>query len=109
MAIPEARSIYEAKLLQLKLLFEDRLKKTTKPDDSNVIPMPFHRVDSNAEETSPPPGTLTTIVDASGFIGEEEAEQVKWFMDYFESHKHIRKAVLDHFFLKILPYTAVME
>lgn len=113
MAIPEAREIYEAKILQLKMLFKDQLALNTPNGEQKggVVRMPVRRGRSTPGESTR--GSKTSgvtgprIIDASGFMRRDEAEQVKMFLDYFDHHLAVRQSVLENFFLKILPYTAV--
>lgn len=135
MAIPEVHEIIEAKFVELRLIFKDKLEKSQgheqKPEEprtSNIIrfPQPHQKIldkDENTATTSNAAnntdGTNKTnsdssgaaiikIVDASGYRYTAEEEQVKIFMDYFSSHRLLRRAILDEFFLRILPYSNIM-
>ncbi|MCP5046735.1 MAG: hypothetical protein GY940_06160 [bacterium] len=123
LSIPEAKEIYDAQMLQLKLLFKDRLEESVEPepDSSNIIllPMRSHR-DPNAGHNARSATvsirqnrqenleniTHTRIVDTGGYRGEREEEQIQIFLDYFDHSPAIRKIILDNFFLRILPYVS---
>ncbi|NIM14967.1 MAG: hypothetical protein GTO45_23625 [Candidatus Aminicenantes bacterium] len=125
MAIPEVRQIIEAKFAELRLLFKDKLQEPDElelafsDNNSNIIRFPLLEVIGAGSEMKPKPqdlqgknqrenmGNLIKIVDASRYRSEPEEEQVNIFMEYFENHKVIRKAVLDEFFLRILPYSDI--
>ena len=126
MTIPEAKQIYEAKLVQLKLLFMNKIRieerQEPQPQEStnvepvypasNIIPLPVHvnsrRTEAKKrEKISKSLPQAIKIVDASGYKDENEEEQLKIFKHYFENHPALRKAVLDDFFLKILPYSNI--
>ena len=135
MTIPEVQQIIEAKFVELRLIFKDKLKKGQEqeqkpegPKTSNIIrfPQPHQKIFEEDEN----PATITNtanntdgtnrtdndssgaaiikIVDASGYRYTAEEEQVKIFMDYFSNHRLLRRAVLDEFFLRILPYSNIM-
>lgn len=120
MAIPEAKAIYEAKVLQLKCLFNDKLQEQElpetvefEPDLSNIIPFPVQGTDGKKQSRQKKKNTesgqedIIKIVDASRYRNEDEGEQARIFMDYFENHPTIRRVVLDEFFLRILPYSNI--
>lgn len=125
MAIPEIRQIIEAKFAELRLLFKDKLQEPAEPEfafsenNSNIIQFPLLEVIGSGSEMKPKPqdlqgknqreniGNLIKIVDASRYRNEPEEEQVNIFMDYFRNHTVVRKAVLDEFFLRILPYSDI--
>jgi len=124
MAIPEAKQLYEAKLLQIKLLFKDQLQlqespgpqEPVEPGSSNIIPFPVQvNVNANAPGTAAKKQeqhrsrqkNIIKIVDASRYRDEDEEKQVEIFMDYFKNHPALRKALLDEFFLRILPYSNI--
>lgn len=121
MAIPEARMILEAKFAQLWMLYDGDLRALEKngpapdiettgscaADDPKIIRLP------SGEPSAPGDGdgdvdvdNLTRIVDASRYRYSSEEERVRVFMDYFRNHLTIRKAVLDEFFMRILPYSS---
>jgi len=125
MTIPEVRQIIEGKFAELRLLFKDKLQGAEEPEfaftdnNSNIIrfplllgtgaesemkPRPRGRQEKNPQETT---GNLIKIVDATRYRSEPEGEQVNIFMKYFQGRKVIRKAVLDEFFLRILPYSDI--
>ena len=108
MAIPEAREIYEARIAELKLMFKKQLalEESALEMTSNLVRLPIRR-GPKPGKTKTPATTGSRIIDASRFKRENEEEQVKIFLDYFERHPAVRQSVLDNFFLKILPYTAV--
>jgi hypothetical protein len=106
MAIPEAKEIYEAKMIQLKMLFKDRIEETGETGSGTVVRLPTGRR-RPARKKKTDPGSAAQIVDASGYKREDEEDQVKRFLDYFENHPAVRQSVLENFYLKILPYTAV--
>lgn len=133
MTIPEVQQIIEAKFVELRLVFKNKLNQSQQqgqnPEEatiSNIIRFPrSHQknLDENAsgisstvnnnQETN---GTyrdssgaaIIKIVDASGYRCTPEEEQVKIFMDYFNNHRLLRRAILDEFFLRILPYSNIM-
>ena len=121
MAIPEARQIIDAKFVELRLIFRNKLKGNNEPPpdlevlmSSNIIRLPVSRRKSLKKDSTPvrtgssTPGKVK-IVDASRYRNAPESEQVKTFMDYFKNHPVLRKAVLDEFFLRILPYSNELE
>jgi hypothetical protein len=133
MTIPEVQQIIEAKFVELRLIFKNKLKpgpqqeqNPEEPKASNIIRLP-RRNQQNLDENpstincaaNNSDGTYRTdsdssgaaiikIVDASGFRCTPEEEQVKIFMDYFNNHRLLRRAILDEFFLRILPYSNIM-
>lgn len=119
MTIPEIRQIIEAKFAELRLLFKDKLQEPDEPEfdsfdnNSNIIRFPQFKVTGAGSEMKKPQdehmGNLIKIVDASRYRSEPEEEQVNIFMKYFRNHKVIRKAVLDEFFLRILPYSDMLS
>jgi len=119
MAIPEARMVLEAKFAQVWMLYVGDLvalesngpdpefetgSLTAAGNDPKIIRL-------SAVDSSDPGGdeadveNLTRIVDASRYRYASEAERVRVFMDYFNNHLGIRKAVLDEFFMRILPFS----
>ena len=133
MAIPEVQQIIEAKFVELRLIFKDKLKKgpeyeqkPEEPKTSNIIRFPrphqktldentatitnaANNTDGNNKANSDSSGAaIIKIVDASGYRYTPEEEQVKIFMDYFSNHRLLRRAILDEFFLRILPYSNIM-
>jgi hypothetical protein len=133
MAIPEVQQIIEAKFVELRLIFKDKLKQDPEqeqhpeePRTSNIIRFPLAQqktpdgntstiIDSdnpidgsNGTDSDSSGATIIKIVDASGYRYTPEEEQVKIFMDYFRSHRLLRRAILDEFFLRILPYSNIM-
>lgn len=126
MAIPEVRQIIEAKFAELRLLFKDKLQGPDEQEfdfsdnNSNIIQFPLLEVIGAGSEMKEKPqdlqeksqrenmGNLIKIVDASRYRSEPEEEQVNIFMEYFRDHKVIRKALLDEFFLRILPYSDML-
>ncbi len=100
MSIPEARIVFNAKLVQLKLTFKD----WKLPKGSSNVSLPTVESEAEGEGFH---YSCTKIIDASHYQEEGEAEQVKTFLEYFEKHREIRKTVLDSFFLKILPYISM--
>lgn len=125
MAIPEVRQIIEAKFAELLLLFNNKLQEPAEPEfaffdkNSNIIQFPLlEMIGAESEMKSKPQnlrgknqrenmGNLIKIVDASRYRSEPEEEQVNIFMEYFQKHTIVRKAVLDEFFLRILPYSDI--
>jgi hypothetical protein len=133
MEIPEVREIIEAKFAELRLYFKDRLqeqKQEQKQEQdgwwegasstSNIIRLPLPHgtggpegdvnpkaPDKHENSRSDNGENLIKIVDSSRYRGEPEDEQVKIFLDYFKNHRVIRSAVLDEFFLRILPYSNI--
>jgi len=117
MTIPEVRQIIEGKFAELRLLFKDKLQGAEEPEfvftdkNSNIIRFPLLQgTGAGSELEKKPPetkGNLIKIVDASRYRSEPEEEQVNIFMKYFHDRKVIRKAVLDEFFLRILPYSDI--
>ena len=129
MAIPEVQQIIEAKFVELRLVFKNKLKPgqeqeqiPEEPKTSNIIqfPMPHKKVldekenttnhidQTNRTESGSSQPAIINIVDASGYRYTPEEEQVKIFMDYFNNHRLLRRAILDEFFLRILPYSNIM-
>ena len=133
MAIPEVQQIIEAKFVELRLIFKDKLKQgpeqeqnQEEPKSSNIIRFPLPHKKTLDENTSTIINTannidgtngsdcdssgaaIIKIVDASGYRYTPEEEQVKIFMDYFNNHRLLRRAILDEFFLRILPYSNIM-
>jgi len=133
MAIPEVQQIIEAKFLELRLIFKNKLNQDPQqeqnqeePKTSNIIRFPrAHQknldentstISSAADNNDGTDGTdsesdraaIIKIVDASGYRYTPEEEQVKIFMDYFNNHRLLRRAILDEFFLRILPYSNLM-
>jgi len=132
MNIPEVQEIIEAKFVELRLIFKNKLKQDPRqeqypgePTTSNIIRFPRShqkKIDenpstlsgaaSNYDESSRADSSsgaaIIKIVDASGYRYTPEEEQVKIFMDYFNNHRLLRRAVLDEFFLRILPYSNIM-
>jgi len=135
MSIPEVQQIIEAKFVELRLIFKDKLGKSQEheqkpeaPKTSNIIrfPRPHQKIldedENTATITNPANNTdgtnktgsdgggaaIIKIVDASGYRYTAEEEQVKIFMDYFSNHRLLRRAILDEFFLRILPYSNIM-
>jgi hypothetical protein len=128
MAIPEVQQIIDAKFVELRLIFKDKLKQgpeqeqnPEEPKTCNIIrfPLPLeknldertsttanHIDETNRTDSSG--AAIIKIVDASGYRYTPEEEQVKIFMDYFSSHRLLRRAILDEFFLRILPYSNIM-
>jgi hypothetical protein len=112
MSIPEAKSIFDAQVVQLKLLFKEKLQQQEEPNYSNLIQFPVKnhlKVLEPHQDQESPKKNVTTIVDADCYLENEESEQIKIFMDYFDSHKQIRKTLLEYFFLRLLPYSAVIK
>jgi hypothetical protein len=112
MTIPEAKIIYDSQVIQLRLLFKEKLQQQMQPDYSNLIQFPARgnmKVLEKDNQQDTPKEAATTIVDADHYLENEEAEQIKIFMNYFDSNKHIRKSILEHFFLRLLPYSALVE
>ena len=133
MTIPEVQQIIEAKFLELRLIFKNKLNQDPQqeqnpeePKTSNIIRFPrAHQknldentstISSAADNNDGTDGTdsesdraaIIKIVDASGYRYTPEEEQVKIFMDYFNNHRLLRRAILDEFFLRILPYSNLM-
>jgi hypothetical protein len=133
MTIPEVQQIIEAKFVELRLIFTDKLKKGPEPEQnpeesktSNIIrfPLPHKKIldkntstitttainidGTNGSETDGSGAAIIKIVDASGHRYTPEEEQVKIFMDYFNNHRLLRRAILDDFFLRVLPYSNIM-
>jgi hypothetical protein len=133
MVIPEVQQIIEAKFVELRLIFKDRLKQgreqeqnPEEPKTSNIIRFPLankknmdedtstttnaaNNIDgTNVSDCSSSGATIIKIVDASVYRCSPEEEQVKIFMDYFSNHRLLRRAILDEFFLRILPYSNIM-
>ena len=133
MSIPEVQEIIEAKFVELRLIFKDKLKqgpeqekKAEESKTSNIIRFPrphkkklekntctisstANNVDGITGKDSDSNGApIIKIVDASGYRYTPEEEQVKIFMDYFSNHRLLRRAILDEFFLRILPYSNIM-
>lgn len=126
MAIPEIRQIIEAKFAELRLLFKDKLQEPDEPEfdsfdnNSNIIQFPLLEVIGAGSKMKPKAQNLRgknqrenmenliKIVDASRYRNEPEEEQVNIFMEYFRNHTVVRKAVLDEFFLRILPYSDML-
>lgn len=121
MAIPEARMVLEAKFAQVWMLYVGDLESLEKngpvpevdhtdspstfPNDPKIMRMPF----AESEESGSIDDSIdniTRIVDASRFRYASQKEREKIFMKYFTSHLGIRKAVLDEFFMRILPYSS---
>jgi hypothetical protein len=125
MAIPEVRQIIEAKFAELLLLFNDELQELIEPEftfsdnNSNIIQFPLLEVIGAGSNMKPKPQklrgkkqreimrNLIKIVDASRYRNEPEEEQVNIFLEYFLNHTVVRKAVLNEFFLRILPYSNI--
>jgi hypothetical protein len=127
MTIPEVREIIEAKFAELRLLFTDKLREPEADEPeiiftgnpSNIIRFPLPRGTGENSDGNPAPHGLPgknqreslqhliKIVDASSYRKQPENEQVKILMRYFRDHRAIRKAVLDEFFLRILPYSDI--
>ncbi len=103
MEIPEAREIYEANMLQLKLTFKHRMEHPGAPDPSNLIYLDVE----NRGPTTTKKKNSTRIVDTENFRNKEEEDQINTFMEYFNNHPFLRKAILDEFFLRILPFNAM--
>lgn len=133
MAIPEVQQIIEAKFVELRLIFKDKLKQypeqeqnQEEPKSSNIIRFPLphkknldentstiintaNNIDgTNGTDSDSSGAAIIKIVDASGYRYTPEEEQVKIFMDYFNNHRLLRRAILDEFFLRILPYSNIM-
>jgi hypothetical protein len=131
MAIPEVQQIIEAKFVELGLVLKNKLKPGQEqeqeqppgePKTSNIIQFPLphkkypeekentaNNIDgTNRTESGTSQPTIINIVDASGYRYTPEEEQVKIFMDYFNNHQMLRRAILDEFFLRILPYSNLM-
>lgn len=134
MSIPEAKQVIEAKLVELRLAFKDKLEQGPEPEQylenpkaPNIIrfPAPHKKnpaddsntaainngaghIDGTGHSDGSGGAAFIKIVDASGYRCTTEEEQVKIFMNYFRSHGHLRRAVLDEFFLRILPYSNIM-
>lgn len=108
MAIPEAREIYEAKMLQLKMLFKDHLASDTQNGKQmgSIVRLPVRgrSIQRKSKSSSTPE---PHIIDASVFMRRDVEEQINMFLEYFDNHPTVRQSVLENFFLKILPYTAV--
>ena len=122
MAIPEVRQIIEAKFVELRLIFKHKLREQAEQgfqgsEGSNIIRFPHAGDFAPGREPSSPGCDCNTnagigpaiikIVDASRFKYAPEEERVKIFMDYFKNHCALRKAMLDEFFLRILPYSEI--
>lgn len=133
MSIPEVQQIIEAKYVELRLIFKDKLKQDPEqeqnpedPKTSNIIrfPLPHKKTldentstitnaanninGTNGSDCNRSGAAIVKIVDASGYRCTPEEEQVKIFMDYFSNHRLLRRAILDEFFLRILPYSNIM-
>jgi len=133
MTIPEVQQIIDAKLVELRLVFKNKLKpdpqqeqNPEEPKTSNIIRFPRSQqkdLDENAStmygavndndrtkgtDSDSSGAAIIKIVDASGYRCTPEEEQVKIFMDYFNNHRLLRRAILDEFFLRILPYSNIM-
>jgi hypothetical protein len=133
MAIPEVQQIIEAKFVELRLIFKDKIRQGSEqeqipeePKTSNIIRFPLsHKkiadentttIANTAENIDGTNGTnsdstgaaILKIVDASGYRYTPEEEQVKTFMDYFNNHQLLRRAILDEFFLRVLPYSNIL-
>ncbi len=133
MTIPEVQQIIAAKFLELHLVFKNKLNQDPQqeqnpeePKTSNIIRFPrSHQknfdeitstISSAADNNDGTNGTgsdsiraaIIKIVDASGYRYTPEEEQVKIFMDYFNNHRLLRRAILDEFFLRLLPYSNLM-
>lgn len=135
MSLPEVQQIIEAKFVELRLIFKNKLEKSQKheqkpeePKTSNIIRFPrLHQKildedenkatmtnaanntdGSNKTDSDSSGAAIIKIVDASGYRYTTEEEQVKIFMDYFSNHRLLRRAILDEFFLRILPYSNIM-
>jgi hypothetical protein len=126
MAIPEVQQIVAAKFVELRLIFKNQLKEKEQqeqhkeqPDTSNIIkfPHPHKKIKAKTstansvdeiKKTGSNRAAMIKIVDASSYRYSPEEEQVKVFMDYFNSHRFLRTAILDEFFLRILPYSNIM-
>ena len=122
MAIPEVRHIIEAKFVELRLIFKHKLREQAEQrlqeaEVSNIIRFPHSCNFAPGVETSLPGGgcdntdgigsAIIKIVDTSRYKYAPEEERVKIFMDYFKNHRVLRKAMLDEFFLRILPYSEI--
>lgn len=103
MEIPEAREIYEAKMLELKLVFKDRMENPGEPDPSNLIYMNIDKRGPTTEIKK----VSTRIVNTESYLGKGENEQISAFMEYFNNHPVLRRTVLNEFFLRILPFAAL--
>jgi hypothetical protein len=133
MTIPEVQQIIDAKFVELGLIFKDKLKKGPEqeqspgePKTSNIIrfPLPHKKIPAentsaitnsanningtNGTQSDSSGAAIIKIVDASGYRYTPEEEQVKIFMDYFNNHRLLRRAILDEFFLRLLPYSNIM-
>jgi len=133
MTIPEVQQIIAAKFLELRLVFNNKLNQDPQQEQnpeeakaSNIIrfPRPHQKnldeitstISNAADNNDRTNGTgsdssraaIIKIVDASGYRYTPEEEQVKIFMDYFNNHRLLRRAILDEFFLRILPYSNLM-
>jgi hypothetical protein len=127
MTIPGVRQIIEAKFAELRLLFKDKLQEPGEEtfafpeNNSNIIQFPLLEVIGAGSKMKPKAqnlpgknqpeniGNLIKIVDASRYRSEPEEEQVNMFMEYFRNHRVVRQAVLDEFFLRILPYSDILS
>jgi hypothetical protein len=122
MAIPEVRQVIEAKFIELRLIFKHKLREQAEQnlqeaEVSNIICFPHSCNLTPGLETATPSRDgdntdgigpeIIKIVDASRFKYVPEEERVKIFMDYFKNHRGLRKAMLDEFFLRILPYSEI--
>jgi hypothetical protein len=133
MTIPEVQQIIEAKFVELRLIFKNKLKQgpqqeqnPEEPKASNIIKFPRshqknfdenpstrssaanHNDETNTADSDSSGAAIIKIVDASGYRYTPEEEQIKIFMDYFNNHRLLRRAILDEFFLRILPYSNIM-
>jgi hypothetical protein len=133
MTIPEVQQIIEAKFVELRLIFKNKLKQgpqqeqnPEEPKASNIIKFPRshqknfdenpstrssaanHNDETNTTDSDSSGAAIIKIVDASGYRYTPEEEQIKIFMDYFNNHRLLRRAILDEFFLRILPYSNIM-
>ena len=129
MAIPEVQQIIEAKFVELRLIFKDKLNQVPESEQnpveskaSNLIRFPLllknpdekslliSETDDNIDVTKEDDSISTAIkiVDTSSYRYIPEEEQVKIFMDYFKNHRLLRQAILDEFFQRILPYSNIM-
>jgi hypothetical protein len=133
MTIPEVQQIIEAKFVELRLIFKNKLKQgpqqeqnPEEPKASNMIKFPRshqknfdenpstrssaanHNDETNTTDSDSSGAAIIKIVDASGYRYTPEEEQIKIFMDYFNNHRLLRRAILDEFFLRILPYSNIM-
>jgi len=109
MMIPEARQIINAKFAELHLMFRERLSEIDSQEYFNIIYFPGTEASAtdNTEETCSQVQSMVKIVDALDYQKENEEEQVKVFLNYFKNHGAIRRAVLDNFYLRILPYSNI--